>query len=62
MRGIRITTMSGKLTLCMCHKCFNTEMDEINLAIEYRLIKKPEVRNIDKCEMHCKETYDEHRE
>lgn len=55
MRGIQIKTRSGKRTICMCHKCYERENDEIELALEFGLIVKPIVTDIEYCELHFAE-------
>lgn len=55
MRGIRVVTRSKKETVDMCIKCYEKENEEIELALEFKLIQKPVVvNNIDKCQM-CEE-------
>ena len=54
MRGIKVTTKSGNSIVCTCTKCYEKEMDEIELAIEYNLIQKPIVTDIERCEVCCK--------
>ena len=55
MRGIKVTTRTSGRTFCMCQKCYEKDIDEIELAIEFDLIHKPVVVNIDQCEVHCQE-------
>ncbi|MHA2280041.1 MAG: hypothetical protein ACXAC5_04085 [Promethearchaeota archaeon] len=60
MRGIRVTTRSGRRTVNMCPKCYEMETDGVELAIELDLIQKPVVVNdINQCEMHCQEKKNE---
>jgi hypothetical protein len=59
MRGIKVVSRSGNRTICMCTKCYEREIDEVELAIEYDLIQKPTVNDIGQCEMHCQEKQNE---